>query len=222
MWTNKKGSLPILMLLFLLFLFITNGYFVGSASASYGPPNNFRWVDEKLCGSGQPDRDEFRWLRDNGVRAIICLTIEGDDASYLASLRLMYLHIPIKDDGAPTTKQVLTFLDYIDDHNPALVHCSAGGGRAGTMIACYRIARYGWSAQKAIDEAVAHGMKPWEAQRQIQFIKDFENYWKQRQSSGMFTETWLTVSLVLVVASVAIGIAITSLRRKSRRVSHRV
>ena len=223
MWANIKGSLSVLILLFLLFLFVTSKYLVGSASASYSSPINFRWVDKILCASGQPTGDEYRWLRDHGVKAIINLRSEyNGDRSLITSLGMEYLYIPIENNAAPTIKQVKTFLDYVDKHNPALVHCGHGEGRAGTMIACYRIARYGWSAQKAIDEAIAHGMEPPKAQKQIQFIKDFEIYWKEGQMPAeTLTGTWLTL-LVLIVASAAIGIVILALRRKSRGLSHRV
>jgi len=130
-----------------------------------------------------------------------------------------YLYIPIENNAAPTIKQVKTFLDYVDKHNPALVHCGHGEGRAGTMIACYRIAKYGWSAQKAIDEAIAHGMEPPKAQKQIQFIKDFEIYWKEGQMPTE-TSTWL-IPLVLIGVVAVIGVII-ALRRKSRGLSHRV
>jgi protein tyrosine phosphatase (PTP) superfamily phosphohydrolase (DUF442 family) len=222
MWTDKKGSISVLMLLFLLFLFITNRYFVGSASASYGPPRDFRWVDRILCGSGQPEGDEYRWLRDQGVRAIINLRLEyNGERSLVTSLGMEYLYIPVKDDDVPTINQVLTFLDYINEHNPALVHCAAGAGRTGIMIACYRIAKYGWSAQKATDEAIAHGMKPSEAQKQIQFIKDFEIYWKKGQMPTE-TPTWI-IPLVLIAVVAVIGVVIIALmRRKSKGLSHRI
>jgi protein tyrosine/serine phosphatase len=41
------------------------------------------------------------------------------------------------------------------------VHCRRGADRTGALVGFYRIARNGWSAERAYDEARAIGMRSW-------------------------------------------------------------
>lgn len=57
------------------------------------------------------------------------------------------------DDEPPTREQLERFLaDFLalPDETPAVIHCKAGWGRAGTAITCALVAKRGWSAETAL------------------------------------------------------------------------
>ena len=59
--------------------------------------------------------------------------------------------IPFKDCGIPTDTQVSQFLELISDPEvKAAVHCHAGLGRTGTMIACYLMSNHGFTSRQAV------------------------------------------------------------------------
>ncbi|XP_065064180.1 dual specificity protein phosphatase CDC14A-like [Rhopilema esculentum] len=58
---------------------------------------------------------------------------------------------PIKDGGIPTQKQLNSFLEICSIAETQIaVHCHAGLGRTGTMIACYLIRDYGFTSRQAV------------------------------------------------------------------------
>jgi protein tyrosine phosphatase len=62
-------------------------------------------------------------------------------------------------DAADVTK----FFEVIDDPSagPIFFHCRRGADRTGSFAAIYRIARQGWTEQKALNEASDQGMRWW-------------------------------------------------------------
>lgn len=61
---------------------------------------------------------------------------------------------------------------------PVAVHCRAGYGRTGTMLACYLVAVEGYSAADAITETRRRRSWSIETEQQEQAVIDFEKNFK--------------------------------------------
>ncbi|MGQ4833549.1 MAG: dual specificity protein phosphatase 23 [Candidatus Asgardarchaeia archaeon] len=117
-------------------------------------PPNFSWIiEKKLAGSGYPRESNFKWLYDNGIRAIVNLTERPYDSKIIEKFKFRYLHLPIPDFGVPTVDEAKQYVKFVDEMiskgYPTLTHCIAGCGRTGMMLAIYLV-HLGYSADDAI------------------------------------------------------------------------
>lgn len=108
-------------------------------------PLDFRWVlPGSLAGSAQPGlwndmAQDMDFLRERGIRLVVTLTEAPLDPPPTA-FGLQSLHHPIPDMGAPPPRAALELCRQIaaalERNEPALLHCKAGLGRTGALLAC--------------------------------------------------------------------------------------
>jgi atypical dual specificity phosphatase len=118
-------------------------------------PFGFSWVDHPhLAALARPDSAaELAWLREQGVQLLISLTEDPLPRKWVNDAGLMAVHIPVPDMDAPSERQIALALDTIARAKRSgmgvAVHCAAGKGRTGTILAAYLVAS-GMSASEAI------------------------------------------------------------------------
>jgi atypical dual specificity phosphatase len=154
-------------------------------------PTNFSWViDGKLAGSGLPmTYSQFFWLIKHGIKTIITVREVPlpsnwftDSIKNIESDNINYLHLSVEDFGAPSIEEIDSTVDYIqrqiDNRKPVMVHCAAGKGRTGTLLAAYLLKNENLTAEQAIKKI--RNLRPGSIQSNIQemTISMYENYLK--------------------------------------------
>ncbi len=72
------------------------------------------------------------------------------DPSDFTNEGFQHVDIPFKDCGVPSSEQLIQFLDISNSKMKIAVHCYAGLGRTGTVIASHLIISYGFTSRQAI------------------------------------------------------------------------
>jgi atypical dual specificity phosphatase len=142
------------------------------------PPAGFSWIDRPhLAACARPDGpDDLTWLRQNGVQVLLSLSEYPLRRAWIDEAGLLVVHVPVVDMEAPTQEQLDHCVSVInrarEQKMGVAVHCTAGLGRTGTVLAAYFVAQ-GFTPRAAI--ARVRDLRPGsiETTEQEQAVEEF-------------------------------------------------
>lgn len=154
-------------------------------------PNGFTWlIRGRLAGTPCPGivqdtETDLNYLKKVGITDLISLTEIAFDRTLAEQFDIQVTHFPIIDMSVPSLSAAQKFcvsLDQkIEQQKTIAIHCKAGLGRTGTMLAAY----YLWkaptetTAQQAIDYIRSLNHQMIQSQQQINFLYDFSAHLKK-------------------------------------------
>ncbi|GAB7348945.1 hypothetical protein MBLNU459_g7630t2 [Dothideomycetes sp. NU459] len=144
----------------------------------YAMPRFFRWLlPFRLAIMSTPrNREDVEALKAHKLTLIVTLTEEGPlPAEWFTKTACRNVFIPVRNYHSPSILQVESFIKLIDDlpdDEAALIHCGGGKGRAGTLAACYLMAR-GFNGKPAVpeDNAASTHIFPADAIRLLRHLR---------------------------------------------------
>jgi len=152
-------------------------------SGSSSGPRGFLWLKRGiLAGTPLPgvyfDMEyDLKALQGVGITTLLTLTENSLDEARLSPFGIKSIWEPIPDMAAPSIEQGIRLCQKIEElvanKQVIAVHCKAGMGRTGTVLAAYLI----WEGSGALDALEdARRIEPrWvQSQEQVEFLKQFE------------------------------------------------
>jgi atypical dual specificity phosphatase len=137
----------------------TGGLFLRKLRARLADePTGFAWVEKgRLAGSGYPaSRAQVEWLFRAGIRSILTLTENPLPSEFSSGVGVTAGHVAMEDHQAPSAEAMAMAVDFIEEQleggRPVLVHCLAGEGRTGCVLAAYLIESKKIGANQALAE----------------------------------------------------------------------
>lgn len=103
------------------------------------------WIEHgRIAAMARPSPQDIVAMARMGLTALLSLTEEASNIGRAARAEGMdWYHLPIEDFGTPSLAQVDEAVAFMHDalrRGAVAVHCGAGLGRTGAIIACYLVA----------------------------------------------------------------------------------
>jgi atypical dual specificity phosphatase len=152
-------------------------------------PRGFSWVERpKLAALAQPScLEDYLWLRQQGIELLIALTEDRPRRDWADEAGLLVYHEPLEDMEPPTQEQldrcVSAILKAFSRNMPVAVHCGAGLGRTGVVLAAYLVTT-GLSAANAIARVRRLRPNSIETDEQAESVEFFARRWAASPDSN--------------------------------------
>ena len=148
--------------------------------------DNFSWLIEgRLAGMARPDPSDAERLRKKGVTALVSLTRRPPFFDPPEGVSI--LHLPVADMTPPTQEQLLQAVRFLETAleagGKAAVHCVAGYGRTGTVLAAFLVAE-GEDPEEAIHRVREARPGSVETVEQEHAVHLFEETWRRAERKG--------------------------------------
>jgi atypical dual specificity phosphatase len=147
------------------------------------PPHGFSWIEKPLLAAlaWPSSPDDLAWLRAQGVEVLLSLTEDRPRRDWTDGAGLLVFHEPLEDMEPPTQQQLDRTVSVVtramDQGKGVAVHCGAGLGRTGVVLAAYFVAK-GATAQNAI--ARIRRLRPGSVETHEQ-VEAVEHYARRRR-----------------------------------------
>jgi len=132
-----------------------------------GKPSNYAQITGSVSRSAQPQKEDFLWLKNNGVTDIINFRTMGvsgidfNEKNTVENLGLKYHNIPTHT-RQPKEAQVVEFLNLVDsiteNNGKVHIHCRAGADRTGMYSFIYKAMKNIGSNAENINEWIKLGL----------------------------------------------------------------
>ncbi|XP_030747781.1 dual specificity protein phosphatase 23-like [Sitophilus oryzae] len=149
-------------------------------SNGYSAPWNFSWVlPNELAATSCPQTlDDLEFLKSEGIRHLVTLSPE-----YIPPIRhfngIKWSYIPIEEFEPPTLEDMTNFIKICQEakeNNEAVaVHCRAGRGRTGVMVACYFVRFMDMAPDRAITNIRMMRPGSVETHKQERAVRDYRD-----------------------------------------------
>ncbi|MFL5241201.1 MAG: dual specificity protein phosphatase family protein [Gemmataceae bacterium] len=145
------------------------------------PPHGFSWIEKPhLAAMARPsDIDDLLWLRNQGIQLLVSLTEDRLRRDWVNESGLLVFHVPMIDMEAPTLDQldraVSAINRAIEQQMGVAVHCGAGLGRTGVVLAAYLVKK-GLSPQNAISRVRRLRPGSIETDEQAEVIEEYARH----------------------------------------------
>jgi len=123
--------------------------------------------NNKVYFAGQPAKDDMKTFADMGVKTVINLrtppeveALDFDEKAAVVSAGMTYVNVPMGKQfmPLPELEELFATIDTARESGPVLIHC-ASSNRVGAVWGAYRGLKQGLSADDAVAEGKAAGLR---------------------------------------------------------------